>query len=177
MHHSPEIVGSATAPSEVEDELQALASVGRAIAPLTNDAAERVLAYFLDRLGRSRTKIDSSINQAIQAGTGRESEYVDFATLYDATNPRTGAERALIAAYWHQEILRNDDWDSQSINTELKNLGHGSANITADLRTLSERNPRLALQVRKGGPSRQARKRYKLTREGVKSVQAMISQG
>jgi hypothetical protein len=36
--------------------------------------------------------------------------------------------------------------------------------------------PRLILQTSKSGSSQQARKRYKVTREGVKRVQAMLNQ-
>lgn len=99
----------------------------------------------------------------------------DFATLFDATQPHTDAERALIAAYWVQIALGVEEFDSQKINTELKNLGHPIANITGALANLSARRPSLVLQTRKIGHARQARKRFKLTNAGIRRVQDMIS--
>jgi hypothetical protein len=53
-------------------------------------------------------------------------------------------------------------------------LGHGLINITAALDDLREAKPALVLQVGKSGKSRQARKTYKLTIAGIKSVEEMI---
>ena len=157
--------------SAVDTEVEALASVGRAISKLPADAAERVLRYFLERLGRSSTGVAEVVNEMVARPAER---FRDFVTFYDDTDPRSGPERALVAAYWFQEIVGNPDWDSQTINTELRNLGHPSSNITADLKSLSQRTPRLVLQVSKSGTSAPARKRYKLTREGVRAVQSMM---
>ena len=38
-----------------------------------------------------------------------------------------------------------------------------------------KREPKLVLQVAKSGKTRQARKRYKVTREGIRRVQAMTN--
>jgi hypothetical protein len=83
-------------------------------------------------------------------------------------------EKVLVVAYWFQVIQGQDDWDSFAINTELKHLGHPSTNITRDLDSLMNRAPRLVLQVRKDGTTKQARKRYKLTREGVRAVEKLL---
>ena len=80
----------------------------------------------------------------------------------------------MVAGYWFQELAGQDDLDSQRINKELKNLGHPSTNITRDFDALIRRSPRQVIQVRKEGKSRQARKRYKLTREGIKAVEQML---
>ena len=39
-----------------------------------------------------------------------------------------------------------------------------------------DQTPRLILQTSKSGSAKQARKRYKVTREGVKRVQSMLAQ-
>ena len=77
-------------------------------------------------------------------------------------------------AYWVQRIKGNGDFDAATINKELKHLGHGVGNITAALGSLIARKPNLVIQTRKGGSSQQARKRYKLTTEGLKYVDNMI---
>ena len=71
--------------------------------------------------------------------------------------------------------MGQDDWDSQNVNTELKHLGHPSTNITRDLDQLMGRTPKLVLQTRKEGSTRQARRRYKLTREGMRIVEKLLS--
>ena len=98
----------------------------------------------------------------------------DIADLYAAAEPKGDAEKALVAAYWVQQIKGSGDFDAATINKELKHLGHGVGNITAALGSLIARKPNLVIQTRKAGTSQQARKRYKLTTEGLKYVDNMI---
>jgi hypothetical protein len=60
------------------------------------------------------------------------------------------------------------------LNTNLKNLGHGLSNVTDALTSLINRKPSFVLQTAKSGKSRQARKKYKLTRAGLDEVRRMI---
>ncbi len=99
---------------------------------------------------------------------------MNLADLFDSAQAESGLDKVLVVAYWFQVSQRQDDWDSFAVNTELKHLGHPSTNITRDLDSLMKRSPRLVLQVRKDGTTRQARKRYKLTREGVRAVEKML---
>jgi DNA-binding PadR family transcriptional regulator len=62
-----------------------------------------------------------------------------------------------------------------TLNKELKNLGHGVSNITSALDTLMSRKPALVIQTKKSGTSKQARKKYKLTLEGLRAVERMVS--
>ena len=71
--------------------------------------------------------------------------------------------------------INQEDWDAQAVNSELKHLGYQSTNITRDLDALMARTPKMVLQVRKEGTTRQARKRYKLTREGIKVVEKLVT--
>ena len=96
-----------------------------------------------------------------------------FHELFDAANPGTSVEKVLVAAYWFQVGQKNEDLDSTELNRALKNLGHPSSNITRDLDALINRTPRLVMQVSKG-PTKSARKRYKLTREGIRAVERLV---
>jgi hypothetical protein len=84
------------------------------------------------------------------------------------------SEKVLVTGFWFQEILGQTDLDAQQINGELKQLGHGILNITMAFGELMNRKPQLAIQTRKSGSSKQARKRYRLTREGLNRVKAMV---
>ena len=97
-----------------------------------------------------------------------------MADLFSMADLRNDPERALFGAYWLQEIGGQPDFDSASLNRELKHLGHAASNITSALTSLMTKRPQLVVQTRKSGASRQARKKYKLTSAGVQKVKAML---
>ena len=112
--------------------------------------------------------------------TKAEAEVVDFeyfAELFDATDPKTGSEKALVAAYWLQEIEGTESFTAQSVNGLLKDLGHKLANVTDALSSLINQKPQLVLQLKKSGTSKQARKLYKLSAAGLKQVTGMMHEG
>src|SRR5204862_6999499 len=103
-------------------------------------------------------------------------EYQDFPTLFDAASPATEPEHAHVARYWIQVNQGKEDLHGQLLNDELKNMGHGIGNVTDALSSLIERRPALVIQTRKSGTSRQARKKYRLTTEGIRAVEQMLAQ-
>jgi hypothetical protein len=102
-------------------------------------------------------------------------EFQDFASLFEACGPNTDSLRALVGAYWLQVCQSNQGFDGQSVNRELKNLGHGIANITQALNPLIAQKPAFVLQLRKSGTTKQARKLYKVTEAGIKRIKEMIA--
>ena len=71
----------------------------------------------------------------------------------------------MVIAYWFQILAgENEDWDSQTINSEIKQLGHPSTNITRDLDNLMARTPKYMMQTRKDGTTKAGPQKYKLTR-------------
>jgi hypothetical protein len=158
----------------VDPEIQAMGDIARALEGLEPEAARRVLKWAIDRFQLRAVGLSTGV-----AGGGGgplpTRAFTDFPELFDAANPQTGLDKALVAGYWFQVAQGQEDWDSQAVNTNLKQLGHPSTNITRDLDALIKRTPRLVLQVRKEGTSKQARKRYKLTREGIRAVEAMLN--
>ena len=83
----------------------------------------------------------------------------------------------LVAAYWVQEIQGRDSFGSLELNRLLKDLGRGVTGTAKVMSSLIERKPALVLQLRKSGSSQQARKVYRLTEAGKKTVDHMISNG
>jgi hypothetical protein len=100
-----------------------------------------------------------------------------LADVFSAANPGTHDYKALVVGFWFQAVKGASDLDAQAVNTELKQLGHGLKNITAAFAALISARPQLAIQVRKAGTTKQARKRYRLTNEGLKRVQLMLEDG
>jgi hypothetical protein len=156
-------------------EIKAMAAISTALQGLEPEAIRRVLKWATDRY-------------QVKPASPPAAEFVDrpllgspptafneFSELFDAANPTTNVDKALVAAYWFQVVQQHDDLDSQQLNNELKHLGHPSANITRDLDSLINRSPRWLMQTRKQGTTKQARKRYKLTREGIRAVEKLLA--
>lgn len=166
----------------LDPEVAAISQVNQALTPLEPEVQQRVLRWAAERFNVTlarQAKPPARPDQDARQGNGESAgesnqTFADFATLYDAANPQTDAERALVAGYWLQQSNGGQDWDSQSANKQLKNLGHGLSNVTTSLTELMERRPRLVMQTRKEGSSKQARKKYKLTTEGTRKVNQMI---
>ena len=165
--------------SEYSGEVGAMAAIESAFANLDDEAKGRVLRWAADRFGLA-PKIAASaatamIPTAVNATHAKELAPSELADLYAAATPHTEAEKALVVAYWLQFVKGQPDLESQQINGELKQLGHGVANITQALEVLKRQKPQLVVQTRKEGTTRQARKKYRVTEEGKKVVQQMAS--
>src|SRR5581483_2897913 len=107
-------------------------------------------------------------------GETDSSEYGRISDLMDAATPQTTADHVLVASYWFQVIQGKEDFTSQEVNAELKDLGQASKNITDSFSTLMKRKPPAVRQVQKTGSTRQARKKYRLTEPGIRTVQRML---
>lgn len=166
----------------ITGELDAMRVVGDALASLDEESRTRVLRWAVDiygvsmSLGKGKTKLkQDNTDDEFGDEEGEGQEFGSAAELLAAASPSTDVERVLIVGYWFQELQGQEDLDSQSINTELKHQGHGVSNITKAFGGLIRQKPQLVIQLRKGGNSKQARKRYKLTIAGIKRVKIMLA--
>lgn len=163
---------------ELDLELRAMHDINEILSHLEADSKSRVLQWAIGKHGApipakaNFGKVDGSENR-----NEVEREFSDVATLFDSANPTTEPEKVLVVGYWIQVIQGRADIEAQSINSELKNLGHGVGNITRALDNLVDRKPRLVIQTRKSGTTKQARKKFRLTTEGIRKVIALISEG
>lgn len=169
-------------------EFNAMQSVYGALRVLDDSAQQRVLDYVSNRLGltqQARPVANGRANgreevteeereEEAASNTQHSRSYSSFAELYDAAQPKSQSDRALVAGYWLQHSQGGQNFDSFSVNKELKNLGEGVPNITSALDALKAQKPALVLQLKKSGKSRQARKTYKVTVAGLKFVENMI---
>jgi hypothetical protein len=156
-------------------EVSAIGMVERALEPLTPEERGRVLRWATDRYGSSPGSASprrSPIGQPTDSGAIDADDPGEF---YAQASPETEPERALVIAYWVQEVEGRGEFDSQSVNTKLKHLGHGVSNITRVLSDLKHRKPQLVIQIEKAGKSKQARKRYRITTAGKAEVQRMLA--
>lgn len=167
---------------EDDKEVSAMAAVNAALAGLEPDAVARVLRWAADRYkvllpttakgkASGKEKAEASEESQVEA---ENATYEHFSDLFDAADPTTEADRVLVAGYWFQVLQGQSELDSQSLNRELKNTGHGVSHMPHALDDLMNAKPRLLVQLKKKGTTKQARRKFKLTSEGIKKVKLML---
>jgi hypothetical protein len=158
-------------------EIAAMSAVAKALEPLDEIVRQRVISWAASRFGSQLLAPSKSFGIERQPAPTVESaraEFESFAELFEAVDPKTDKDRALVAAYWAQICQSQATFPAQTLNASLKDLGHGLSNVTVALDGLKDEKPALILQLKKSGTSKQARKTYKLTGEGAKRVRQML---
>lgn len=166
-------------------EFGAMQTVYTALQNLDEGARVRVLDYVTSRLGiapvvkasakhQQEAARDDEEEPALEQEQEAAPKFGSLAELFDAAQPKTTADKALVAGYWLQVCQASESFDGFSVNKELKHLGEGLPNVTSAIDTLKAKKPALALQLKKSGKSQQARKVYKITVAGIRAVEAMI---
>jgi hypothetical protein len=108
------------------------------------------------------------------SGTGPRRPVAQVGALVEQWRPETMAERALLGAYVLSKGRPDRTVTSQAINAELKRAGLPVPNITRAIESNLRSRPPLMTQKKKMGTTRQARKQYAITQEGVEHVQARL---
>ena len=140
-------------------------------------AVARIIQWAAARYGVTNIVSLAAVSAGSGTGNGRPGdggEFEDLVDLFHAASPRTDPERALVGGYWITVGESQVEFTAQLVNSKLKDLGHGVGNITDAFSSLIKRRPSLVMQTAKTGTSRQARKRYKLTRAGLDQVSRML---
>ncbi len=172
-----------------DQELNVMRLVHEALAPLDQNVALRVVRWAYERSKekvegklapgsaplKSAPQIVDPLEKEPGNSTPTNKTFEDLPALYDAANPTTESERALIVGFWLQEEEGNDGFYSYSVNLRLKGMGYQIGNITKAFDSLMNAVPRLVIQVGRG-ETPQARKKLKLTTEGIRRVEAMLRQ-
>jgi len=160
--------------TDTDDEIRAMTEVNAILSKLDPKVAGRVAGW---AAAKYRGGVEAPERLGLRSGNDREpqSAFRDFADLFAETNPKTESEKALVAGYWFQVVQGQPDLDASQVNAELKNMGHGLSNVTRAFDDLMAGRPQLAIQTRKGGKSKQARKKYRLTSEGIRAVENLLA--
>ena len=152
-----------------DPELKALNEITRAIAELDEEQRRNVLLYVNTRYGRQSPPALRGGGRNVVPAVDAESvsdDYEGIGDFFDAADPETEAERVLVV----------EDLGAMQVSKQLKDLGHSVSNITRAFDSMMSQRPRLVIQVRKSGKAKQARKRYRVSREGIKRVQSMLAE-
>lgn len=162
------------------DEIQAMSAINEAMQSLKPDETKRILRWAVDKFGRGEVQVDpiklgrDKGDHSGDDGKPATGQYERISDLMDAASPNTVVDHVLVASYWFQVLKGQESFTGQEVNSELKDLGHGSKNITDTYNSLITRKPPAARQIQKSGTTRQARKRYRLTEVGVRAVEKML---
>ena len=158
----------------MSDIAAALSGFGDAEAP----TVKRILDWALSRYNLVPTeRVDRLTPRGVQPGGSRTEalKCESAAELFDAVAPNMEYEKAITIGYWFQVLQGQPEFGSQEVNTALKNMGHGIANITDAFGSAMGRKPSLVLQTQKSGTAKQARKQFKLTLAGIRWVEARLA--
>ena len=172
-------------------ELDAMTAVKDALVDLDDTARERVVWWAAQRfdmtlkgLGGSKpprkddrredSEPDDDAEENDHDGKFGTHEFEHFADLYEAVAPQSDNERLLVAAFWAHKYQSKTTFFSSGLNKELKDLGHAVGEVAHAMQRNIDQKPALILQLKKSGSSRQARKIYKLSHEGIKWVEARL---
>ena len=165
---------------DMDREIKAMAAIAGALDRFGEDdtaTVTRILQWATSRYGGVDTvqlAAAPAVDDSEESTTVDRQDFEYLADLFHVTAPRTGPERTLVASYWVTSGEGQVEFTAQLVNSKLKDLGYGVSNITDAFSTLMKRRPSLVMQTAKQGKSRQARKRYKLTRAGHDEVERMI---
>jgi hypothetical protein len=161
-----------------DPEIRAMYQIKEALSSLDKEAVERVLRWAADRF---KVPLAPSFNEQEKAAEGKKAQsskqFQSFDELYEMANPSTNADKVLVAGYWFQEIQGQKNLTSYEVNKQLKDLGHRIPRINKTFDSLINNRPQLVIQVEKGGSTKQARRKYKLTKEGIRKVEQMLEAG
>ena len=159
-------------------ELEAMKVIASELSKLDEASVKRILVWAADafkaKIGTIAASATASVSSPSSAAPDIKGRYPTLPEFFAAASPSQDNDKALLVGYWTQVVVGEAEFDAQTINKELKNLGHGVGNITSAFDSLMARKPQLVLQTRKSGTSKQARKLYKLTLEGQRSVERMV---
>lgn len=160
-----------------DQELSAMSTLRGALEPLSAEERERVLNWAADRFRVRLVKTGGAPGTYETPSDDGSLTHDTFADAFDAFQPKTDAEKFLIAAYWEGSVKGEASFGSAVLNKMLRDLGHGSDHTAQNMQWLIDQKPARILQLSKSGKSQQARKTYKITREGIRVVLARLGSG
>lgn len=143
--------------------------------PLDDAGLQRTVRWVVEKYHKSTGGKSSQGANPLEILQPPRGDAADLPTLFQKCTPSTYGEKILVAAYYHQEINGQKEWDSRAVNRDLKQLGHQVPKIVDFIQRLADKSPALVIQTKKEGSTRQARKKYRLTEEGINEVKSLMA--
>lgn len=105
----------------------------------------------------------------------RIEDFSSSADLFKVAKPKRAHEKALVIAAFLTVKQGIKELKSSDIQKGLREVDKGLQNITNVITRLQTNKPKLMVQTRKAGDTQQARKRFKVTQEGLDLVETMLN--
>jgi hypothetical protein len=99
-----------------------------------------------------------------------------FEDLFFSSNAKSIAAAILLAASYLQERHNSKTLNTSEINAQMKKVGQQVQNISASINNLLTKKPPLLVQTGKLGDSKQARRQYRVTEEGLRIARNYINE-
>ncbi len=163
---------------ESDPEIKAMNDIYKVFQDLDEDARVRVVNWLISKFSINRPKSVATLTSPqvkLEDSSGGIALFNSIADLFGKAVFKTESDKVLLVATYLQLRENKEELTSREINKELNHLGHGVSNITVAIGVLINRKPSLMIQTRKEGKSQQAQKKYKVTIEGIKTVNTMLS--
>lgn len=163
--------------SDIKEAKKLLDEINAAVAsydPILKEHARDILLK--EAFGTDARKIHTEPSATGAAQPAGETEKVAFHELVEQWAPETQAEWALLGAYYFQVVNGNQSITAYQVNKELKQHGTVVSNITVSFDENINQNPALMRQTGKSGKSKQAKKTYIVTTNGIKFVQNKLNE-
>ena len=143
---------------------------------LDNEARRRVYWWFTERFRDMRPPGilsepgASDFGETPASGSREEQQdQISLDQLFATINPNAQWERALIAAYWLQEVGGRPDFDAFAVNHALRVSGVLIGNLSRELSKLTRGRMLTEHQTSSGG-----RKRYFVSSDGMRWVKRRL---
>ncbi len=97
--------------------------------------------------------------------------------LFAEANVKKVSDKILLMAAYLQERLNFKEISSYDINFRLKRIGHGVQNISSSINGILKRKQReapLMMELKKEGASKQARRKFRVTDDGLKKARSFL---
>ncbi|MGD2087897.1 MAG: hypothetical protein PVH61_17095 [Candidatus Aminicenantes bacterium] len=114
--------------------------------------------------------------QPVESRTNVFMKFVTFEDLFFSSNAKTITAKILLASAYLQENKNIKEFGSSDINSLMKKIGQGVSNISASINVLLAKQPPLLIQTGKTGTSKQARRTYAVTEEGLRIARNYINE-
>lgn len=101
--------------------------------------------------------------------------YDTFDALYAAAEPKKGAQKAAVAAWWLENWAGQETWTAFEVNKLLKSAGVKVSSISIVLTNAVKAKTPLVEEIGRGGDSARSRKAFRLTDAGKAYVEAQLA--
>lgn len=172
----------------MDSELEALNKINEAIRELPEDAKVRVIAWLINKYSihsghspvltpKVLTNVDTHNEQEniIEPDVMSITSYATAADLLAKCNPNKENEKILIVSAFLQAKNPTKDLTGYEVNHTLKNIGHKVNDFSHNIDSLMKRKPQLMIQTKKSGNTRQAKRNYRVTDEGMKEIERLVN--